>query len=259
MKRNLVSILAFILVFVFIVKGDDIVVSQGESIQSAITNATYGDTVWVKSGYYSENINIDKKIFLYGWNTGGGDPIIDVGNAGGSAITLSAGSSGTGIQGFNLKNSNEAGIMVNSNNNYIGYIAADHNQYGIKVESSDGGNDIGASIEASTFTQNTYGIYLDSSQNYVIQRNTASNNDYGIYLTSSSGNDILGNDLSNNRVHDSYDTDNTGSNNWDGNRFTNHNSPHKIPGGSSVDENPKSKKPNIPNLGDKRHRSPTNR
>ncbi|VVB63109.1 Periplasmic copper-binding protein (NosD) [uncultured archaeon] len=164
-----------------------------------------------------------------------------------------------------MRNSNEAGIRVNnSSGNYIGYIAANNNEYGVLVESSSGYNDIGASIEASTFFGNDYGIRLNSSSNYVIQRNTVSNNNHGIYLTSSSDNDIKGNDLSNIGGHDSYDDaeasqDDPGSNYWDGNRFTNHNSPHKIPGGLSVDYNPTSKKPNIPNIAGARHRSPKNK
>jgi parallel beta-helix repeat protein len=265
MKLMLISILLLFLISVFIADGQqEIIVGPGESIQDAINAAATGDIIWVESGIYSENISVDKRISLYGWNTGGGDPIIDARNGGGSAITLSAGSDGTEIQGFKLRNSNEAGIKVNSNNNYIGFISANNNEYGVLVESSSGENDIGASIEASTFSGNDYGIRLDSSNNYVIQRNTVSNNNHGIYLTSSSDNDIQGNDLSNIGGHDSYDDaeasqDDPGSNYWDGNRFTNHNSPHKIPGGLSVDYNPTSKKPNIPNIAGARHRSPKNK
>ena len=200
------------------------------------------------------NINIDKKIFLYGWKTGSGDPIIDAGSGGGSAITLSPGSYGTEIQGFRLRNSNEAGINVLSNNNYISFISADHNEYGVLVESSSGANDIGASIEASTFSQNDYGIRLDSSTDYIIQLNTVTDNDHGIYLYSSSNNYLQGNDMKNIGEHDSFDdTKAAGLNYWDGNRFSNHNSPHKIPGGVSIDENPASKKPSIPDVADMRH------
>ncbi len=256
--------LTLILTFTFIVQGEDIVVSPGESIQSAIDNANPEDTIWVNSSTYNENINIDKKIFLYGWDTGSGDPIIDAGSGGGSAITLSPGSDGTEIQGFRLRNSKEAGIEVISNNNYIGFITSDHNEYGILAEDSNGENDIGASIEASTFSNNDYGIRLESSNNYVIQLNTVTNNNHGIYLYSSSNNDLQGNDMENIGGHDSYDDtaaiwDDPGSNYWNGNRIDNHNAPHKIPGGSSVDENAQKNKPTIPEIAGKRHRSPKNK
>ena len=260
MKLIYISIMLIMLIPISMVEGRDIIVSQGENIQSAITNASSGDTIWVKSGNYHENLNIDKNISLYGWNTGRGDPVIDAGMKG-NAITLQAGSDWTEIQGFQVKNAANAGIEVDSNNDYIGFISAINNNYGILVKSSSASkryNDasVDVSIEDNTFYNNNYGIFLDSCDNYVIQLNTASVNNYGIYINSSHDNQILGNDLVDNRIYDSYDTDNTGSNNWDGNRFTNHNSPHKIPGGSSVDENPVSKTPTVPEIAGKRHRAP---
>ncbi len=218
-------------------------------IQDAIDAANSGDTIRVKSGTYSENINVDKRIFLLGWNTGGGDPIVDAGNRG-SAITFSAGSNGTDLEGFKIRNSNDAGIKVNSNDNYIGFVSASNNKYGILLKSASN-----CSVVASIFSNNDYGIYLDSSNDSPeIWRNTAMNNNYGIYLISSSNNDIQGNDLRSNRINDAYDTDITESNSWSSNRYSKYYSPYNITGGSSVDYSPENKKPTIPDIRGRRHR-----
>lgn len=226
MKLILTSILLLGLVFATSTHGRaEIDVGPGESIQAAINFANAGEEIWVKSGIYPENIDVNKSILLYGWDSGDGDPIVSA-EHNGSAITLSPGSDGSEIEGLTIINSNDSGIMVKSDGNYINFV---------------------------NVIDNNYGIYLNSSNDNIIYRNTVFNNNHGIYITSSNGNDLQGNDLKNIGSYDSYDdaTD-PGSNSWDSNRFTNHNSPHKIPGGSSVDRNPESNIPDIPNI--KRHR-----
>ena len=188
-------------------------------IQWAVDNATEGDTIFVKSGTYYENVNVNKQLTLRGLNTGGGKPIVDANRSGG-AITLSA--DGITLEGFAVTNSGssypDAGIKVNSNNNAIMDNTVCNNNYGGMwlSESSDNtiignnvsNNDVGGiwlfESRNNTLTNNTVnnnkcdGISLDYSSNNTLNRNTANHNYNGIWLSESSNNTITGNTVSNN-------------------------------------------------------------
>ena len=188
-------------------------------IQWAVDNATEGDTIFVKSGTYYENVNVNKQLTLRGLNTGGGKPIVDANRSGG-AITLSA--DGITLEGFAVTNSGssypDAGIKVNSNNNAIMDNMVCNNNYGGMwlSESSDNtiignnvsNNDVGGiwlfESRNNTLTNNTVnnnkcdGISLDYSSNNTLNRNTANHNYNGIWLSESSNNTITGNTVSNN-------------------------------------------------------------
>lgn len=60
---------------------------EDKFIQATINRAGYGDRIIVKSGLYTENLNVTKKVALIGLDTGGGKPVV---NAGGWAAPLSS-------------------------------------------------------------------------------------------------------------------------------------------------------------------------
>jgi len=137
MKLILILTLVLVLISVFIAEGQrDITVGPGgdySKIQDAINDASEGDIIWVMSGTYRENVDVNKAVSLEGWNTGNGYPTVDAGNRG-SAITLST--EGIILEGFRVRNSNEAGVDVKSNDNRIVDIRASNNKYGILLKSS---------------------------------------------------------------------------------------------------------------------------
>ena len=138
------------------------------SIQDGIDNASDGDTIFVYSGTYYENVVVDKALTLLGEEKE--TTIID-GNKSGDVIYISA--DWVNISGFTIKNSgnqsSEAGIEINSN--YT--ILSDNN-----------------------FSNNQYGIYLTYSDgNNILKNNISNNSKYGIYLYAASDANIISNNI----------------------------------------------------------------
>jgi parallel beta-helix repeat protein len=133
-------------------------------IQDLIDNASDGDTIYIPSGTYYENIIINKSISLVGEDKN--TTIIDGGGVG-SVIHVSA--DWVNISGFTIQNSEfeygvyHAGIEV-------------HSQYN--------------TIADNIISSNDFGIFGDSSSNTIID-NVISNNHFGIGLVNSSGNTIM--------------------------------------------------------------------
>jgi len=103
-------------------------------ISDAINNASSGDTIFVYSGIYFENININKSVNLTGENKN--NTIID-GNRIGDVIYISADE--TQISEFTIKNSgnywlNDSGIQLNSNYSIIKENIITNNNYGILIK-----------------------------------------------------------------------------------------------------------------------------
>jgi len=138
------------------------------TIQSAIDNASEGDTIFVFSGIYYENIVLDKSIFLIGEEIE--NSIMDGSNSE-NVITITADK--VTIRGFTIQNSGDifpdAGINISSDYN---------------------------NISGNIITNNFYGITLIHASNNIISENTISNNDHcGIYMSGSSYNIINGNTI----------------------------------------------------------------
>ena len=141
------------------------------SIQQAIDNASDGDSIFVNSGIYYENLKIDKKISLVGDEN---STTID-GN--GFRDTIYISSDCVTIRNFNIINSGPSG-----------------GDSGIEIH-----GDL-CNIESNIIQDNTIGIKLRDSNNCTISNNEIhSNKDYGIFLQSSDSNFISKNHVSNNR------------------------------------------------------------
>ena len=153
------------------------------SIQESIILANPGDIIEVYSGYYEENIIIDKQISIfgidseYGSGSDTGKPII-FGKGNNDVVLITVDS--VELDGFRIQNSgvvsgenfSDAGIDISSNNNII---------------------------SNNTLTGNLVGIFIgDSDDNLIIYNNISNNNIYGIRLYSSDDNVFTNNFISSN-------------------------------------------------------------
>ena len=159
------------------------------TIQEAVNNAREGETIFVRSGKYSEHVVVNKAVSLVGENKH--DTIID-GN--GARIVVYVIANNVNLSGFTIQNG-ELGIWFwYSHSNILTGNNFSNNQYGIYLW---GSND-------NTFTDNTatnnneYGIYVGDSDNNVFSRNNVSNNQYGLYLEDSRSSILTVNNISNN-------------------------------------------------------------
>lgn len=158
------------------------------SIQNAIDNASNGDTIFVYSGIYHENVVVKKSISLVGENRNA--TIID-GGMKDTVINITA--SSVKISNFTVTNgtsySVSAGIKISGSNCVIEKCNVVHNMdYGIWIVSSDNNSIKNCNISYSEFES---GIFIDGSKNNLVSQCIfMSNNQSGIILKSSS-NDII--------------------------------------------------------------------
>lgn len=169
-------------------------VVPGESIQSAIDEASPGQIIEVQNGTYFENVNVTKTVTLKGM----GNPIVDAGGRG-SAITLSANDSI--LQGFTATGSGidalDAGITVLSSGNIIkGNAVSENGNCGIVVYHSDDNT-----LFQNEVTENKNGgILLDHSDSNQVWGNYASGNGFGIAIDTCRANTINSNNLTGNKI-----------------------------------------------------------
>jgi len=190
-------------------------------IQDLIDNASPGDTIYIPSGIYYENIIINKSISLIGEDK---DTTIFDGGGIGDVVYVSA--DGVKINFFTIQNSGQwsfAGINLFSNYNMIiDNIVYNNNYNGIGLSHSKYNTIQGNTINSNNY----YGIDLISSNDNIIIGNTISSNKYnGIGLSQSNGNTFIGNNISSNKDYGIYleysssneiTENNISSNKWDG-------------------------------------------
>lgn len=120
-------------------------------IQDAIDNANDGDTIFVYSGTYYENVVVNKRVTIIG--NGSANCIVQAANSNNHIFNVTA--NWVNISGFTVENAtgdNKAGIYL----------------YGVKH----------CNISNNNISNNKRGIYLDSSSNNILTNNTMSNNQY---------------------------------------------------------------------------------
>ncbi len=172
------------------------------SIQPAIDAASSGDTIYIYSGTYNENIVITKNLILTGQNK---DAAIIDGGKNGHVIR---GYSGTpdnyieiSISGFTIRNAGLTGndciafSYVNNGNINDNKILNSDKSDGIQIDHCSG-----ITINGNQITNNAgVGISLIRSENNIIYNNVIQNNQKGLYIYElSSSNNFYGNTLTGN-------------------------------------------------------------
>ena len=151
-------------------------------IQNAIYDTFDGDTVFVYSGTYSENVIINKAITLTGENR---DTTIIVGDANEDVINI-AGTDSVSVIGFTITNCGgsvgDAGVDLNSDKNIIsGNIFIDNSRTGVLLHESNYN-----SITNNTFQDNGEGgigfSLSGPNNNNIVVGNTFNNTGAGIWL-----------------------------------------------------------------------------
>ena len=194
------------------------------NIQEAVDQASQGDTVFVRNGfYYNQTVTIDKALSLIGedktktriigdWSLNGTVVLVRHDGVVVQNITLNsvdgAGVSGRGVHLLNVRNcvvsncnSVNSGIGVwlygSSENtiedNYIVGENTNHFNYGIKLQYSHLNSILWNNV---TDYVNGFGIVLDSSTGNNLTGNLILNNYHGIWLNSANNNNLTDNNVS---------------------------------------------------------------
>jgi parallel beta-helix repeat protein len=173
-------------------------------IQDAIDDAIDGDTVYVYSGTYYEQVGLDKSINLIGENR---DTTIIDANYKSSCIYIIR-TNGITVSGFTLQNSGDgwydAGIKIRwSNFNNITGNTIMNNNYGI-YQTNSNSNILMVNNIRSNNSLGKAGIALINSNNNTLKYNFVTNN--SISLRISTNNNIIGNSFINTglMISDSY-------------------------------------------------------
>lgn len=181
----------------------EIIVQPGDSIQTAVNNATSGDEIVIQSGTYTENIVISTESLVIRSESGNPeDTIIKAMSS--SAPALSVKTNSVKISGLKITGakSSYAGIQLSGCSNcVIESNVLSNNGYGIYLLRSKG-----STISDNKVTNNgDYGIVLGASNDNTISGNTAADNKgRGIHLGTSDGNTISGNTVTSNGVSGLY-------------------------------------------------------
>lgn len=152
--------------------------SNYSSIQNALDDSSAGDIIFVYSGLYNEDIEINKSISIIGQDR---ESTYIIGNNSFNLIKIK--SKNVNITGFTIQNAISSGILI-ENTNYC-------------------------SIFKNNITNNCIGISVISSRNTVIFNNTISNNSFiGLNITNtkipfymSTDNTIFHNNFINNFIN----------------------------------------------------------
>jgi parallel beta-helix repeat protein len=166
------------------------------TIQAAVDAANPGDTIIVKDGTYTENVNVNKDHLTVQSENGAETTIVQAANPNDHVFSITADS--VNIDGFTIRDATEVSAISLyhvkhcniSDNNVM------NNRSGISLQSSSNN-----AISDNTCNSNAmWGIYLHSSNNNMLSGNTCNFNSYcGIQLdTSSSINTLSGNTCNSN-------------------------------------------------------------
>lgn len=183
-------------------------------IQRLIDKAESGDTIYISSGIYHENITIDKKLTIIGENKK--TTIID-GDGGENVIFITA--DHVELTNFTIRNSGgyleNAGIKVDSDNNMIKNCVIYRTKTGIFIDGSKNNiisnckfhtngegvycpNSLKNTVINSEFHHNAFGLHIFSSDETTIKNSYIHTNGIGIYARESENLEITQNAIADN-------------------------------------------------------------
>ena len=164
------------------------------TITGAMENSEVGsgDTIYVGSGTFEENIIVDKEVEIYGDGTG--DTIISPEDDEEHTITISA--DDTEIKYLTVTgstSSDAACIYVESGvqDGSIRYCEITDGYYGVYLDNTDN-----VDLYQNDFQDNVIGLYLNGAEDSDVTYNSFDNNDTGIYTHESDLDGIDNNDFS---------------------------------------------------------------
>ena len=147
-------------------------------IQWAVNNASEGDTIIVRDGFYNEYVHVLKSVTITSQN----------GSANCKVGGFYVDADGVTIDGFTI-NGSMYGVYIDGVESCGVYdMVIECSEYGIFIK-----NSMLCEIYNNTFLGNTYGILLNSSTENSITDNEFVGNDHSIFLNNSSDNNIFGN------------------------------------------------------------------
>jgi len=167
-------------------------------IQWAVDNASAGDTIIVRDGTYTENINVNKPHLTIRSENGADSTIVHATNPDDHVFEVTA--DYVNISEFTVEGATEgwnSGIFLcGVKNCYIFKNNASHNYFGIKLYASTNSTIINNIVSENSF----HGIYLGyySNDNIIENNKAIKNNKAGIFLAYSSDNNIKSNSISHN-------------------------------------------------------------
>ena len=168
------------------------------TIQAAVDAANSGDTIIVRDGTYTENIDVDKPHLTIKSENGAEKTIVRAENLDDSVFEVTT--DHVSITGFTVKGIGDYGIALfwGTKHSNISDNIVSNTTCGIALLNSDYNI-----IIANSVSDNDLGICLwNSSSNNTIESNIASNNERsGIYLDGSPDNILTNNIMSNNRYN----------------------------------------------------------
>jgi len=178
-----------------VVSAADIFVGPGETyttIQSAVTAANPFDTIIVRDGIYTENVNVSKSLTIRSEN-GSASSIVQAANSSRSVFKISVDS--VNISGFTVTaGGGKAGIYLNGVDHCnISHNNVSNNHHGIRLDSANNNT-----ISSNNASYNTnQGLRIEGSSYNTVKDNTMlSNNNHGIWMESSNNNNLTNNNAS---------------------------------------------------------------
>ena len=191
-----VCIALFFVVFTAVASATIYVPDDYAKIQWAVDNASAGDTIIVRDGTYTENVDVNKRLTIKS-ESGSDSTIVQAANQNDHVFEVTA--DYVNISGFTVEGANQwsAGI-------YLGIVAhcnifdniASNNVHGISSFSFN--SNIVNNIAKSNIFE---GIQISSNGGNILSNNIVdSNGDYGILIWHSSNNTLTGNTALNNSV-----------------------------------------------------------
>ena len=198
MALMMTSALAAFAIPITMASPDVIYVPDNHStIQAAVNAAGTGDTIIVRNGTYTENVNVNKRLTVQSEN-GSDLTIVQAANPDGHVFKVTA--DYVNISGFTVKGATGClgvGIYLKADYCNISSNICSNNRYGIYPYYSNNN-----SISNNICSNNYDGLILYKSNNNSISSNICSNNwnRYGIHLLYSNNNKLTGNTMLKNGI-----------------------------------------------------------